>query len=406
MICPKCGHENTGNFCSNCGALLRRGDFPKLRSQTDLRSRKTEVDDSALMDSDTTDSATIDTADPSNSSHVSNPYGVRGRSRRREEPPERPEIPESRETRVRAPREEKEKPQPTKSGGGKSEKSGKPDKKNESKKNERAERRAEKASLKSEKAEKKEMQLRDARINKQLKEASERERLLSERLERLDRERSAREPLGRGRIERERAEQEPFDSQPHRDRRDVETEVHVREDGNSLGKAAVKGAVSAIVLSARVMQIFCGILMGYMVWTMAWSYWHHQEGLGLIQTAVEERNYGLVLYVGFAGISLFMGVIWCLWILSRKAAGGNVRLKTYDTGRGFLPFLICAAAVAAAGVALQYLPSVTAPYTSDFAEIIKGATAALEAVNDHRTTLLSCSVIGAAVSFVRKLLRV
>lgn len=370
MICPKCGHENTGNFCSNCGALLRREGFPEMRPQTERRGQEAGAESTSLTD---TAANSAEHSDPLN---ASNTFGTRGRSRRREEPPEKPE---NRKPAVRAPREKKENSKPTKSGGSKPEKPGKPDKRNE-----RAERKAEKAGVKAEKAEKKEMLLRDARINKQLKDAAEREKALSERLEQLDRERAGGEREGR----------------------ETDAKVHSREGGSGLGEAAVKGAVSAIVLSARVMQIFCAILMGYMVWTMAWSFWNHQEGLGLIQAAVDEQNYGLILYVGFAGVSLFMGVIWCFWILSRKAAGGNVRLKTYDTGRGFLPFLICAAAVIAAGAVLPYLPSETAPYTSSFAEAIKGATAAIKAVNDHRAVLLSCSVIGAAVSFVRKLLRV
>lgn len=405
MICPKCGHENTGNFCSNCGALLRREGFPEMRQPAGMRGHETGEESASLTD---TAANSAEHSDPLN---ASNTFGTRGRSRRREEPPENPE---NRDPAVRAPREKKENPKPVKSGGSKPEKSGKPDKRNE-----RAERKAEKAGVKADKAEKKEMQLRDARINKQLKDAAEREKALSERLEQLDRERTGGERAGRGRIDPERAERERAErtdrgqmkrerlgSQSRREGREADAKVYSREGGSGLGEAAVKGAVSAIVLSARVMQIFCGVLMGYMVWTLAWSFWNHQEGLGLIQAAVDERNYGLILYVGLAGVSLFMGVIWCLWILSRKAAGGNVRLKTYDTGRGFLPFLICAAAVIAAGAVLPYLPSETAPYTSSFAEAIKGATAALKAVNDHRAVLISCSVIGAAVSFVRKLLRV
>ena len=34
MICPKCGHETTGNFCSNCGALLKQNYSPADRNPT------------------------------------------------------------------------------------------------------------------------------------------------------------------------------------------------------------------------------------------------------------------------------------------------------------------------------------------------------------------------------------
>ena len=34
MICPKCGHQTTGNFCSNCGALLKQNYSPADRNPT------------------------------------------------------------------------------------------------------------------------------------------------------------------------------------------------------------------------------------------------------------------------------------------------------------------------------------------------------------------------------------
>lgn len=173
-------------------------------------------------------------------------------------------------------------------------------------------------------------------------------------------------------------------------------------DGQGLGDVAAKGAAGVIVLTSRIMQFFCCFLMAYMVFIMSGAFLKNSEGLGFIQTMVTERNYGLALYVGFAAVTLIMGVLWCLWILTRKAGGGQIRLKTYDTGRGFIPFLICAGAVLLTGPGLML---VTAEAES-LGEAAKGIEAALKAVSLHRGSLLFNSMLGAGLSFVRKILRV
>lgn len=173
-------------------------------------------------------------------------------------------------------------------------------------------------------------------------------------------------------------------------------------DGQSLGDVAAKGAAGVIVLTSRIMQLFSCFLMAYMVFIMSGSFLKNSEGLGLIQTMIDERNYGLALYLGFVGVSLIMGVIWSLWILTRKAGGGQLRLKTYDTGRGFLPFLICAAAVLLTGPGI----ALVAAEAESLGEAARGAQAALNAVNLHRGSLLFSSLLGAGFSLVRKILRV
>ena len=100
------------------------------------------------------------------------------------------------------------------------------------------------------------------------------------------------------------------------------------------------------------------LLMGCMVSRHAALLPCTREGLGNIETLVTDRNYGLALYVGFAGTSLFMGVIWCLWILSRKGAEEGSVLRSMTQGRGLIPFLLCAAMAFSAGPALTVIPPV------------------------------------------------
>ncbi|MCI6451343.1 zinc ribbon domain-containing protein [Hungatella sp.] len=185
---------------------------------------------------------------------------------------------------------------------------------------------------------------------------------------------------------------------------DVESRITEKADpdGAGLGEMMVKSVVTAAVMMARVMQLVSFFLMAGMVFIMAKSFWEHGQALGDIRLMAAEANYGMALYVGFAGITLFMGLIWCLWIPSKKGAGGGVRMKKYDTGRGFLPFLLCMAAVAAASVILPRIPAGEEAWKG----LAAGAAAALEAVNAHRSTLFLSSTAGAVLSLVRKMLRV
>ncbi len=166
---------------------------------------------------------------------------------------------------------------------------------------------------------------------------------------------------------------------------------------------AVKAAgAGAVVLISRLMQLASAFLMAAMTAVMLRSFWKYGQGLGDIRYVLEERNYALALYAGFAGVSLFMGFIWFFWILSRKGAGGGIRMKKYDIGRGFLPFLLCMAVVVAAGAVLLKFPKDAVIWNGH----LKGAYAALEAVCVHRNGLFFSSVLGAVLSFIRKLLRV
>ena len=181
-----------------------------------------------------------------------------------------------------------------------------------------------------------------------------------------------------------------------------ETEESGRSAGGSIADAAVKGVTGVVILMSRVMQVCCFLLMAGMVWASARAFWFCSDGLGAIDTMITERNYSLALYVGTAAFSLFMGVLWCLWILSRKAAGGNIRLKKYDTGRGFIPFILCAAVIFAAGPASMLIPADGAAWHG----LAAGAKAVLEAINSNHGFLVFCSVAGIILSLARKLLRV
>lgn len=235
------------------------------------------------------------------------------------------------------------------------------------------------------------------------KEPKERQKKTSEKKE---------EPKRSQKPEKETREKKPAsrrrDIEGYDERRNMRRQRNVQplETGESalqaVGDAAVKGATGVLVLSSRVMQLISALLMAVMTGKMALVFFRNGTGLGLIDTMLTDRNYGLILYVGAAGFSVFMGAIWCLWILSKQAGGGQVRLKKYDVGRGFFPFLICLAVVFVIGAVSPWV----LPETDKLGTLAEGITAFLMAVNGQRDFLFFCGVVGAVLSFIRKVLRV
>ena len=42
MICPKCGHETSGNYCNNCGEPLSTGYLMESAEEYEIRKRLSE----------------------------------------------------------------------------------------------------------------------------------------------------------------------------------------------------------------------------------------------------------------------------------------------------------------------------------------------------------------------------
>ena len=162
------------------------------------------------------------------------------------------------------------------------------------------------------------------------------------------------------------------------------------------------GVTGVVVLMARVMQAASFLLMAGITWANAKAFRYGGDALGYIGTMITEENYGLGLYVGIGVFLVLMGAIWCLWILSGTHAGGKVRLQKYDTGRGFIPFIIILVLVLAAGPAAYLMPK----NAGSLQPIVDGGYAALEAINANHGFLLFCSIGGAILSFIRKMLLV
>ena len=239
----------------------------------------------------------------------------------------------------------------------------------------------------------------DKRDAKQQKQMEKRLHALESERERSERQKNRMERSHQRELERQSREAE-------RTRRAAErSEAHTQSDSNdgpSVLDVTAAGVTGVVVLMARVMQAASFLLMAGITWANAKAFRYGGDALGYIGTMITEENYGLGLYVGIGVFLVLMGAIWCLWILSGKHAGGKVRLQKYDTGRGFIPFIIILVLVLAAGPAAYLMPK----NAGSLQPIVDGGYAALEAINANHGFLLFCSIGGASLSFIRKMLLV
>lgn len=239
----------------------------------------------------------------------------------------------------------------------------------------------------------------DKRDAKQQKQMEKRLHALESERERSERQKNRMERSHQRELERQSREAE-------RTRRAAErSEAHTQSDSNdgpSVLDVTAAGVTGVVVLMARVMQAASFLLMAGITWANAKAFRYGGDDLGYIGTMITEENYGLGLYVGIGIFLVLMGAIWCLWILSGKHAGGKVRLQKYDTGRGFIPFIIILVLVLAAGPAAYLMPK----NAGSLQPIVDGGYAALEAINANHGFLLFCSIGGAILSFIRKMLLV
>ncbi len=349
MICPKCGHDAEGNFCSFCGSPLMQSGTAGSRnggeeSAPDLKSSQDGQKDIGQRSAKA----------PGDNERYNSGFWQAEEERKRSSAAGSAARPEKSRGSSSGAREDKG-------------------------------------------------------AQKQQKQMEKRIHALEEERDRLSRARQQEERRKKRESRRREYGEEEKISESRRMRsslRDKEEaasrDTDGREEGFSAVSAVSSGVAGVVVLVARAMQIICCLLMLGMTWASFRAFWYGGDGLGNISTLITERNYGLAVYVVSACISVAMGILWSLWIMSGKAAGGGIRLKKYDTGRGFIPFLLCMAVVLAAGPASVLISARPIVWEN----LGDGVFAVLEAINTNHEFLLFCSLSGAILSFIRKVLRV
>ena len=160
-----------------------------------------------------------------------------------------------------------------------------------------------------------------------------------------------------------------------------------------MGDVVVKSMVTATVIISRVMQLASFLLMAGMVFLMAQSFWGTRPGAGGYPVhggGVQLRN---GLYVGFAGITLFMGAHLVSLDSLKTGAGGGMRMKEIRYGEEAL---------------CRFFSAWRQSWRRQWScrryrlkprrgEGWQGAAAAMEAVNSHRDILFLGSTAGAVL---------
>ncbi|MCD2491368.1 hypothetical protein LQE92_01840 [Lacrimispora sp. NSJ-141] len=127
----------------------------------------------------------------------------------------------------------------------------------------------------------------------------------------------------------------------------------VKSVGKVTGKA-VGGTLGRIL--PLVLRLASFVLMGGMTVRLFTGFWSQRDVLGSMVQMVSDRNYAEGLYLILAAALLAYGVVSAVWILTRRRIACDGRMRRFDTGRGLVPFVIFAGLTFLAARTAVYLP--------------------------------------------------
>lgn len=164
----------------------------------------------------------------------------------------------------------------------------------------------------------------------------------------------------------------------------------------SMPSAAGKAGRGVMGLAVLIMRVISGILFLVIDAVLIRNFWSGAKSLGSISSILTERNWALALYLILSAGLVGFGVISAAWTLSTRKAGDGRKLRSYDTGRGLLAFLIFGVLAMFSMVGVTMIP--VKP------EFLLGALQWTLGIMTSSDMILRCSVAGAVLCIVRRLI--
>lgn len=150
------------------------------------------------------------------------------------------------------------------------------------------------------------------------------------------------------------------------------------------------------------LRLGSALLMAGITSTLFAALWRKQSIFGNISTVIQDRNYAMAFYLGLSAVLIGYGCLSVLWILtSRKSVerrgltGGRRRKIKYDSGRGFMSFVLFAIIAVSAEFLIVYLPQTPAVWN--------GAREVLLVFIQGKSLLTMLCIAGAVCCLVRKI---
>ena len=149
---------------------------------------------------------------------------------------------------------------------------------------------------------------------------------------------------------------------------------------------------------SSVLQAVSAVLMTVIGFVLGKALIEERNTLGVLNMMIQEKNYAMALFYGIMISMIGFALLSIAWILSKKKLMSEDRIKSFDSGRGAIPFACYAVIVLLAPELLKILPEAH--------EALKGIQLAMEVLKAQQKIIGTCAVFGIVACLARKLIRV
>lgn len=160
-------------------------------------------------------------------------------------------------------------------------------------------------------------------------------------------------------------------------------------------KVLTKTFKKTISRGLQMLSFLCMLGIGIVLFI---SFFERKSKFGVISTMLEERNYSLATFLICMGGMIGFAVISMFWIASKRKFLKDERMKSFDSGRGIIPFLCY-------GIAVLIAPGILKVFPTSY-EVLQGLEESLQILYDNTKILRTLVVVGIVTCFLRKIMKI